>query len=525
MVSAEREPERHAAFDLVIFLILLLALAFRLYRIDVPLIDAHSWRQVTNADITRHFSEGVMNPFLPRVSWGGLNGVVGMEFPLLHYLTAIIWRIAGEQEIIARLVAAVFSVTGIWLIYVLGTRLFSRAAGRAAAFLFAVSPGLVFFGRSYLSDTPMVTFSIAAVIAWDRYFSQPGTRRAAAASLLTALAALVKLPAILVLAPIGGLAMSYRGWGLFRDRLLWIGGVAAVLVTAAWYFWADRIYLETGLTQAVFRPSGRYPSEIAPDVFYHTVYHFATRERLMSEEFWLGMLHRFWALHLTPFGFLGLLLGACFAWRSGRALPALLWALGGVTLLVTTAEGQWNHEFHQLPLMPPFALLFGVAAAPLFDGAHLRRYLPTAAAGAAVGAALVIVALEAFWASNVVTHLYRPDNLATYFPAHGSFLQSVIPPDALIVTVDYQDHGVNSPMLVYYARRQGWAFDIFTISPKVIEHLRTWYGVKYFASSIGNELISSREDVRYYLEGFERIPSPPDMQRLLLVDLQKPKRR
>jgi 4-amino-4-deoxy-L-arabinose transferase-like glycosyltransferase len=525
-VSAEeREPERHARFDITILLILLLAVAFRLYRVDVPLIDAHSWRQVTNADITRHFSEGIMNPFMPRVSWGGLNGLVGMEFPLLHYVTAIIWRITGEREIIARLVTIVFSVASVWLIYVLGTRLFSRAAGRAAAFLFAVSPSLVYFGRSYLSDTPMVTFSIAAVIAWDRYFSHPGPTRAASASMLTALAALVKLPAILVLAPIGGLAMSYRGWGLFRDRLLWIGGVAAVAVTAAWYFWADRIYLETGLTQAVFRPSGRYPADIAPDIFYHTVYHFATRERLLNEEFWFGMIHRFWSLHLTPFGVLGVMLGTFFAWRSGRAVPVLLWALGGITLLVTTAEGQWNHEFHQMPLMPPFALLFGVAAAPLFDGGYLKRFAPPVMAGAAVSIVLVVAALEAFWASNVVTHLYRPINLSSQFLAHGAFLQSVIPPDALIVTVDYQDHGVNSPMLVYYARRQGWAFDIFTISPKVIERLRDWHGAKYFASSIGNDLLSVREDVRFYLEGFERVPSPPEMQRLLLVDLQKPKKR
>lgn len=523
MPSPDRDLER-PRFDLAILLIVLLAIAFRLYRVDVPLIDAHSWRQVTNADITRHFSEGIMNPFLPRVSWGGLNGIVGMEFPLLHYLTAILWRITGEREIIARLVTIAFSVTSVWLIYALGARLFSRPAGRAAAFLFAVSPSLVYFGRSYLSDTPMVTFSIAAVIAWDRYFERPDVRRAVIASFLTALAALVKLPAILVLAPIGGLAMSYRGWGLFRDRLLWIGGVAAVASIAAWYWWADRIYLETGLTQAVFRPSGTYPQDVAPNVFFLTTYHFATAERLLDEQFWLGLLDRFWGLHLTPFGFLGVMLGTFFAWRSGRALPALLWALGGFTLLVVSAEGQWNHEFHQLPLMPPLALLFGVAAAPIFDGSVLKRFLPVTAGAAIVAVSLVTVSIEAFKGSGVVTHLYRPGNLTSQFPAHGSFLQSVIPPDALIITVDYRDHGVNSPMLVYYARRQGWTFDLFTISPKVIEHLRNSHGAKYFASSIANEL-PGREDLRYYLEGFERIPSPPGMQRLILVDLQKPKKK
>ena len=134
------------------------------------------------------------------------------------------------------------------------------------------------------------------------------------------------------------------------------------------------------------------------------------------------------------------------------------------------------------------------------------------------------MSIEAFRYSGVIGHLYRPDNLATHFPSHGGFLQSVMPPDALMITVDYTDLGVNSPMLVYYARRQGWAFDLFTISPKVIEHLRTSHGAKYFASSIAHELLG-REDLRYYLEGFERIGSPPSMQRLILVDLQKPKRK
>ena len=41
--------------------------------------------------------------------------------------------------------------------------------------------------------------------------------------------------------------------------------------------------------------------------------------------------------------------------------------------ILVTAEGNIHHEFHQLPLLPPAALLFGLAAAPAFDGAWLRE--------------------------------------------------------------------------------------------------------------------------------------------------------
>lgn len=524
VTTTNREAGRRPSFDLSVLLIVLLALAFRLYRLDVPFVEGHSWRQVTNADITRHFAEGIMNPFLPRVSWGGLNGVVGMEFPLLHYLTAIVWRVFGESHISGRLVSMAFSIASVILIFILGRRLFGPAAGRGAAFLFAVSPSLVFFGRAFMSDTPMVTFMIAAVIAWDWYFEQPHPSRAVIASTLTALAALVKLPAIVVLAPIGGLALSWLGWGAFRNRALWAGCAIAVALIAAWYWYADRIFLETGLTQAVFRPSGTYPADIAPNTFFYTTYHFATRARLLSSEFWLGLTDRFWGLHLTGPGAVGALVGLIFSWRAGRALPVLLWVLGAFALIVVSAEGQWNHEFHQLPMMPALALLFGVGAAPLFDGAYLKRYMPIGVAVAAMSVVLTAAAVQGFRGSNVIAGLYRPDYLTTRFIDQGNFIQSVVPPDALIITVDYNQFGVNSPMLVYFARRQGWTFDQASISPDVIENLRKRYGVQFFFSSMGDGLLQGRDDLRFYLEGFERVPLPPGLQgRLVAVDLRKPR--
>jgi predicted membrane-bound mannosyltransferase len=188
---------------------------------ESALIDAHSWRQITNADIARHFMT-TLDLLHPQVSWGGRDGIVGMEFPLLQWLTGVMWRVTGESHVVARLVALLFSVGGVACLYGLGARLLGRPAGLAAAALMAVAPSTVFFGRTFLSDTPMLTFMIAAVWAWDVYFERAGRGRLAVAAALTALAAFVKLPAILVLAPIVGTAaappssahlpIAARGW-------------------------------------------------------------------------------------------------------------------------------------------------------------------------------------------------------------------------------------------------------------------------------------------------------------------------
>lgn len=528
VTHTSRETERRLSFDLAAGLIVLLGLAFRLYHIDFPMVDGHSWRQITNADIARHYTEGSLNLFVPRVSWGGLNGVVGMEFPLLQYVTGLLWRLTTEQHMVARLVAVAFSLAGIIAIYFLGTRLFGRPAGRAAAFLLAVSPSAVYFGRSFLSDTPMMTFMIVAVLAWDRYFDRPSASRAALAALPTMLCALVKLPAILVFAPIVGLAWARGGWPRVFDRRLIAGCVASLAAVAAWYWYADRIYLETGLTQAVFRPSGTYPQDQAPGVVYTSVSHFATVERLTDPAFWWDMLARFWSLHLTPLGFVAVVVSPLVLWRHRAGAAVGLWVLGGVTLLIVSAEGQWQHEFHQMPFLPPLMLAFGAVAAPAFDGAALTRLIRRPLATGLAAVVLTGLAVLSFVTSPVQHDLYRTTREyapATYFIHFGNVIQGLVPPDALVVTVDYERGGANSPMLLFFSRRQGWSFDLSTISPGVIENLRVRHGAQFFATAIGRDIRRERIAVLDYLEQFEAVPTPPQADQLLLVDLRRPKAR
>jgi 4-amino-4-deoxy-L-arabinose transferase-like glycosyltransferase len=156
--------------DLALLLILLLGIWFRSQYVHLPMAEAHRWREVTNADVARNFYERSMNIFYPQVNWGGgAQPYVGMEFPLMHWIVALFYQIYGEQPIIGRLVSIVFSVGTIWATYALGSWLFGVATGRAASFLIAISPSAVFFGRFFISDTPMVFFSVVAVLAWVIY--------------------------------------------------------------------------------------------------------------------------------------------------------------------------------------------------------------------------------------------------------------------------------------------------------------------------------------------------------------------
>ena len=92
----KKHPDR---FDLALLFILLFGILLRCQYLDLPMAEAHRWREITNADIARNFAERSMNIFYPQVNWGGAHDpYVGMEFPLMHWIAALFYlgRVIGE---------------------------------------------------------------------------------------------------------------------------------------------------------------------------------------------------------------------------------------------------------------------------------------------------------------------------------------------------------------------------------------------------------------------------------------------
>jgi hypothetical protein len=177
----------------------------------------------------------------------------------------------------------------------------------------------------------------------------------------------------MILAPIAWVAWEAKGWKALKDRGLMIGTSAAVACIALWYWHADSIYHRTGLSEAIWHPSGNYAPPIATVAGkFIGIYHWSTRASLTDPAFYQDMLTRLWALHLTPAGFALILFALLATWHWPRRHVLDAWFGVVVLFVLVTIEGNRHHEFHQLPLLPPAALFFGLVAAPAFDGAWLR---------------------------------------------------------------------------------------------------------------------------------------------------------
>ncbi|MCA1586622.1 MAG: hypothetical protein LC791_18240, partial [Acidobacteria bacterium] len=307
-----------------------------------------------------------------------------------------------------------------------------------------------------------------------------------------------------------------------------MSGIAAALgIIALWYLHADRIYLETGLTQAIFRPSGTYAGELGAHAGnFTTVSHWTQwPDQALGAKLYV-VLERFWDIHLTRLGLAFAVLGMLAFWIPRRTIVDV-WLLAGLALVAVSVEGQFNHEFHQLPLLPPLALYFGMAAGPLFDGARLtawtRRPVLRVASLTLVALLWGGAALWSFAESPVFIALYRPKHLNTGLIDAGRALEAATPPGALLVTVEYERFGTNSPMLLYYAHRRGWSFDATSIRPITIEYLRDTHDACYVATSHWSLLDAAQRETADYLLRLPEIPLRNAHREYRLFDLGCPR--
>ena len=294
-------------------------------------------------------------------------------------------------------------------------------------------------------------------------------------------------------------------------------------MTAAWYYHADVLFHRTGLGVAIFHGVGGYSKDVMEGSGTVTlVSSWNTLHQLRDREFYWTLADRFWKLHFTPLGTIVILFTAAFLWRLPNRRFVDVWCASVVLFILAAAEGNRWHEFYQLPILLPAALYFGLGARPLFDGRLLASLAPLKIGVAISAALLTVAAFRSFDYSRAVPELFRPNNLRMHPMRVGTMLQRLTPPDALLITTEYARFGGNSPVLLHYARRRGWSFDAGTITPAVIERLRTRYGARYFVSLNWEDIERLQPDVVAYLKKYVDIPVAAIDTRLASTTLRDP---
>ena len=164
-------------------LVFLVSLAFvlRLYQLQTPLADWHSFRQADTASVTREYVKHSIDLLRPRYHdlsniQSGLDNLDGwrmVEFPFINAGIAMILKTLPFLPLVptSRMISIIFSLLTLISIYYLVKNLSGKKTAYLAAFIFSVLPYSVYYSRTVLPEPGMLffsTFSILSFYYWVR---------------------------------------------------------------------------------------------------------------------------------------------------------------------------------------------------------------------------------------------------------------------------------------------------------------------------------------------------------------------
>ncbi len=228
--------------------LLFLAFSVRLYRIDAPLADWHSWRQADTSAVSRNFLKHGYDLLLPRyddlsdVTTGRENlfGLRFVEFPIYNFFQALTAQVFSGQSLEwwGRMISIVCSLGSILILYFLIKKYLSRRVAFLSSFFFALLPFSIYYSRVILPEPMMVFSSLAMIFFFSLWLEENKL------SILYYLLFLLFMAVSLLLKPftvflfpvLFYLAWQKWGYSLFKKRALYLA-IIAVVPFLLWRWW------------------------------------------------------------------------------------------------------------------------------------------------------------------------------------------------------------------------------------------------------------------------------------------------
>ncbi len=336
----------------------------------------HASAQCQRASVARNYYEVSMNFFEPRIQrFRQGDGVMGIEFPVIYYLGAVLYKCFGFNEMYLRAISLLIISAGFLLFYLLSARWFKNnllaliTTGAAI-----VSPVLLYYSPNFMPDAPSLGLVLCA---WHFFFKYRHTAKTSHLVLFVVfgtLAALIKSIAILCFVVALCLLFLDR-LKLFKQEqepyvfkakpkmiLAMAGGMALVFL---WYFYAHWLSRVTNNMAFSLQPVLVSDLESLRQV-YDAV-----------RKVWLFQYYSYETYVLMACCVILILL---FIKRANRLLLAItvLYLLGSLCYVVLFLNQFKNHDYYLIAVLPCvfFLLLTAGDVVMKLNGQYSRLVLP-----------------------------------------------------------------------------------------------------------------------------------------------------
>lgn len=429
-----------------------LSFTLRLYKLDNPVADWHSFRQADTAAVARNFVKGNFNILYPQSDSYTIlnekrlpnpNRYFINEFPLYNSIVAIVYKNFGINTNYARLISVVFASLGTFFLYLLTRKLFDTKVSALATLFYAILPYNIYYGRVIMPEPAFICFSIISFYCLLLFVEKPNLLRGLGFSLVFATAMLVKPYAIFLFIPFTYWVYANHGLGSFKKFVFYLFPVLALAPIVLWRY---HIYLHPEasfasnwlLNQGDIRFSGAF-------------FRWLIFERLNKLIFATG-------------GFVLLFFGFVSSVHSKKGWLIITWLLSVLIYYTVFAMGNVTHDYYQLPIMPVGAILVSLGFFALIENGKnfFQKFILSG-----VAVSLIVLSLAFGWFE--VRGFYQVNDPAIV--EAGKRIDEITPFDAKIIA-PYQ----TSPSFLYQTNRYGWTIGS-DIDNKIAE------GATYYVST------------------------------------------
>ncbi|MCX6705577.1 MAG: glycosyltransferase family 39 protein [Candidatus Woesebacteria bacterium] len=418
---------------IILSLLLILGFLVRLYKINNPIADWHSWRQADTASVTRNYVNLGLNLLYPKyhdiskIQTGYFNkeGLRLVEFPvfnLFHYL--LVKMLPNFSfDALGRLTSVIFSVFSAFFLFLIGKRYLGKWGGLLSCFFFLFLPFNIYFSRVILPEPLCVFFSLFSLWLFIRYIDSEKVLYLFSSGIIFSLALLIKPFALFYAFPMVYLALSKYGIKkiVATPKLLINFLIFVDLVVIPLLLWRSWI--------------GKHPEGIP----YFT-WAFNGDFIRFRPAFWRWIFgERIGRLILGIWGLIPFVLGVIVKKKNYFGLSLMLGALIYVAIVATASV---RHDYYQILIIPPICLLAAEGSLALWQNNIFNKWLARP-----ILIFSIVLGLGMGWYQ--VKEYYKIDHPEII--AAGQAVNTLTPKDALVIAPYNGDTA-----FLYQTKRWGW---------------------------------------------------------------------
>jgi hypothetical protein len=413
-------------------LLLLMAFVVRLYKIDNPIADWHSWRQADTASVSRIFVQRGIDLLHPRyhdvstIQTGLFNpeGYRFVEFPIYNAAHATLYKLvpALGLEVWGRVISIILSLISTYLVFLIGKRFLGSWGGLIASFFFAFIPFNIYYSRVILPEPLAVMFILISLWYFIKFVDKKNNVNLFTSSLFFALALLIKPFVGFYAIPMTYLlTRKYDNKQIFKSVKYYLMAACVVVPFLLWRLWMSN-----------------FPEGIP---FYKWAFNGSDIRFKPSFWYWI-FAERVGKLILGVWGVVPLTF-AIIDYKKNKAFIHSL--MFGVLFYVTlVASANVMHDYYQVLIIPAVALTLAYGVKTMW---HTEVFSKYALRG------ILLFSLFLMFVSGAVQikeyyNVNRPEIVIA-----GSYVDNNIEKDVLVIAPYNGDTA-----FLYQTNRWGWPY-------------------------------------------------------------------